>query len=72
VGGRLDRFALNYDKFSGSLTSMGLDLTWQPFRNVGFGIGYRSLFIRMEAEDERTLKFKQTFEGPTLFVTASF
>jgi hypothetical protein len=72
VGGRLDRFALNYDKFSGSLSSMALDLTWQPFRHVGFGIGYRSLFIRMEAEDVRTLKFKQTFEGPTLFVTASF
>jgi hypothetical protein len=72
VGGRLDRFALNYDKFSGGLSSMALDLTYQAFRNVGFGLGYRSLFIRMTAEDERTLKFKQTFEGPTLFVTASF
>ena len=73
VGGRLDRFTLNYDKFEGSLSSLGLDLTYQPFRNFGFGIGYRSLFIRMSAEqDARKLQFKQTFEGPLLFVTASF
>ena len=26
VGGRLDRFSLSYDKFDGSLTSLGLDL----------------------------------------------
>jgi len=73
VGGRLDRFSLNYDKFEGSLSSMSLDLTYQPWRNFGFGIGYRSLFIRMSAEqDARTLRFKQTFEGPLLYVTASF
>lgn len=73
VGARLDRFALSYDKFEGSLSSMALDLTYQLLRNVGVGIGYRSLFIRMEAEDDaRTLKFKQTFEGPTFFLTANF
>jgi hypothetical protein len=73
VGGRLDRFSLNYDKFEGSLSSMGLDLTYQPFRNFGFGLGYRSLFIRMSAEQNaRTLQFKQTFEGPLFFLTASF
>ena len=73
VGGRLDRFTLSYDKFDGSLTSLGLDLTWQPFRHFGFGLAYRSLFIAMEAEEnDRTLKFKQTFQGPMLFANASF
>lgn len=73
VGGRLDRFSLKYDKFDGSLSSLGLDLTYQPFRHVGFGIGYRSLFISMTAsEDSKTLRFKQSFEGPLLFVNASF
>ena len=73
VGGRLDRFTLSYDKFDGSLTSLGLDLTWQPFRHFGFGLAYRSLFIAMEAEEnDKVLKFKQTFQGPMLFVNASF
>jgi hypothetical protein len=73
VGGRLDRFSLAYDKFDGRLTSLALDVTWQPFRHVGFGLSYRSLFISMEADDgDKTLKFKQTFEGPMLFMSASF
>jgi len=73
VGGRLDRFSLKYDKYDGSLTSLGLDLTYQPFRHVGFGVGYRSLFITLEAsEDSKRARFKQTFEGPLLFLSASF
>ena len=73
VGSRLDRFSLSYDKYDGSLTSLGLDLTYQPFRHLGFGAGYRGLFIRMDAEGDRaTLRFRQTFEGPLLFVNASF
>ena len=73
VGSRLDRFSLSYDKYDGSLTSLGLDLTYQPFRHVGFGAGYRGLFIRMDAEGDRAmLRFRQTFEGPLLFVNASF
>lgn len=73
VGSRLDRFSLSYDKYDGSLTSLGLDLTYQPFRHLGFGAGYRGLFIRMDAAGDRaTLRFRQTFEGPLLFVNASF
>lgn len=73
VGGRLDRFSLSYGKYDGSLTSLGLDLLYQPFRHVGFGAGYRLLAIRAEVEgDAATLSMRQTFEGPLLFVTASF
>jgi hypothetical protein len=73
VGGRLDRFSLSYGKYDGSLTSLGLDLLYQPFRHVGFGAGYRLLAIRAEVEgDTATLSMRQTFEGPLLFVTASF
>jgi hypothetical protein len=73
VGSRLDRFSLAYDKYDGSLTSLGLDLLYQPFRHVGFGAGYRGLFIRMEAQqDGRTLNFRQSFEGPLVFMNASF
>jgi hypothetical protein len=73
IGARLDRFSLSYDKYDGSLTALGLDLTYQPFRHVGFGVSYRSLFISLEAEDEgRTLKAEQTFQGPMFFMNVSF
>jgi hypothetical protein len=73
VGARADLFALSYDNFDGRLTSIGIDVTWQPFRNVGFGAAYRTLFIDMEAtKNSRVLKFEQTFEGPMLFMNVSW
>jgi hypothetical protein len=73
VAGRMDRFALKYNNYDGSVSAIGLDILYQPFKNVGFGLGSRSLYISLEAVDgERTAKFKQTFQGPLLFVTASF
>jgi hypothetical protein len=73
VGMRLDRFSLSYDKYDGSLTSLGLDLLYQPFRHVGFGLGYRTLAIRAEAHGDRTtLSMRQTFEGPLAFLNVSF
>jgi len=73
VGLRLDRFALSYDKFDGSLTSLGLDVLYQPFKHVGFGAGYRALAIRAEVEGDRhILKMRQVFQGPMLFMNVSF
>ena len=73
IGARLDRFSLSYENYDGSLTALGLDLAYQPFRHVGFGVSYRSLFISLEAEkDGRTLKAEQTFQGPMFFMNASF
>jgi len=73
VGGRLDRFALTYNKYNGNITSIGLDLMYQPFRHVGFGLGYRSLNINLKATgDQVTGKFVQTFQGPLLYMNASF
>jgi hypothetical protein len=73
VGGRLDRFSLSYENYDGKLTSLGLDITYQPFRHVGFGLSYRTLFVSLEAEkNSRVLSFEQSFEGPLLFMNASF
>jgi hypothetical protein len=73
VGARLDRFAISYDKYDGNLTSMGVDLNYQPFKHVGFGFAYRSLFITLKATgDQLTAKFAQTFQGPLLYMNASF
>jgi hypothetical protein len=73
VGSRLDRFSLSYDKYDGSITSLGLDVLYQPWRHVGIGAGYRGLFIRMQATGERlTLNMRQSFEGPFVYLNASF
>jgi hypothetical protein len=73
VAGRMDRFALKYDKFSGNLTGIGLDVMYQPFKNVGFGLGSRALALKVSAEDAgRKAEFKQTFQGPVLYANVSF
>jgi hypothetical protein len=73
VGSRVDRFSLSYDRYDGSLTSLALDLVYQPFRHFGVGVGYRGLFIKMQATGDRaTLQFRQSFEGPLVFLNASF
>jgi hypothetical protein len=73
MGSRIDRFSLSYDKYDGNLTSLGFDLVYQPFRHFGVGLGYRGLFIKMAVESDRaTLRMRQTFEGPLVYVNASF
>ena len=73
VGGRMDRFSMSYDKYDGNITSMALDLNYQPFRHVGFGLAYRTLVIVLKATgDNYTAKFAQTFQGPLFYVNASF
>lgn len=73
IGARMDRFILRYQEFDGSVSALGLDLMYQPFRHVGFGLGSRALLIDMAATDGgRTLKFKQSFQGPLIFMNVSF
>jgi len=73
VAGRLDRLQLKYQNFDGNLSAFGLDLMYQPFKHVGFGLGNRALYLTLEATgNDRTAKFKQTFQGPLLYMNVSF
>jgi len=73
LGARMDRFSLRYQSFDGSITALGLDLLYQPFRHVGFGLATRALYIDAAATDDgRTARFRQSFQGPMLFMNASF
>jgi hypothetical protein len=73
VASRLDRFSLSYEKYDGSLTALGVDLLYQPSRHLGFGAGFRSLFIDLTISDERKkLQFNQSFQGPLLFMSLSY
>ena len=72
VGGRMDRFSMSYNKYDGNITSMALDLNYHPFRHVGFGLAYRSLFILLKATGtDYSALFAQTFQGPLLYMDAS-
>jgi hypothetical protein len=73
VGARLDRFVMSYDNYDGNVTSMAADLNYQPFRHVGFGLAYRSLFITLKATSSTWVaQFQQTFQGPLLYMNANF
>ena len=73
VAARYDRFALEVDQYRGDISSTGLDLQYQAFRHVGFGLGLRTLEITLEAEeDDFRGKIESRFNGPILYMNASF
>ena len=73
VAARFDRFSLSYDKYDGSLDAISIDLMYQPFRHVGFGLAERSLNISLtETDANRTLRYRQALEGPMFYVNVSF
>jgi hypothetical protein len=73
VGARMDRLMMSYDHYAGNVTSIAVDVNYQPFRHVGFGLAYRSLFINLKATGtDFTAQFNQTFQGPLLYMNASF
>ena len=52
---------------------VGLDVRYHPFRHVGFGLGYRSMFMNFEDTGSKlTARLNQSLQGPGLFLTASF
>jgi hypothetical protein len=70
---RLDWLSLNYDIYSGDLRNTSIDVLYQPFRNVGFGLGVRSFVLDVEIDDDKWRgKARTTFTGPTLFMSVTF
>jgi hypothetical protein len=76
VGARLDLFSLTYQQYHGGITVLGLNLLYQPFRHVGFGVGYTGLFLNFQADSTGLGSFQgklnQNVQGPSFYVTASF
>jgi hypothetical protein len=73
AGARFDRFAVEVDQYRGDISSLGLDLQYQAFRHVGIGIGFRTLDIELEAEeDDFRGKIESRFSGPIFYLNASF
>lgn len=73
VDARLDRFSLTYDAYKGNMTSVAVDVLYQPFRHVGFGLGYRAVYIDLGfTASNWSGNAQQSFQGPVAYVTASF
>jgi len=70
---RADWLSLNYGAYSGDVRSIAMDVLYQPFRNVGFGLGTRSLVLDLEVDKASWRgRARTAFTGPTAFMTVSF
>jgi hypothetical protein len=47
---RADLFYLEFDNFTGGLSDSYFGVEWNPFKHVGFGLGYNNVVYRVEAE----------------------
>ena len=70
---RADWLSLNYGAYSGDVRSIAMDVLYQPFRNVGFGLGTRSLVLDVEVDKSSWRgRARTAFTGPAAFMTVSF
>jgi hypothetical protein len=73
VNMRADWLSLSYDDYSGDLRNIELNALYQPYRNVGFGLGIRNMVIDVEIDSsDWNGKTRMAFQGPTAFITMSF
>lgn len=70
---RIDAFSLESEGYDGRLLSNGVDLIYQPFRHIGFGVGFRDLYVDLESsESDYPGKIESNVRGPIAFLTASY
>ena len=73
ISTRLDWLSLAYGDYSGDVRNMAIDVLYQPFRNIGFGLGARNLVIDVDVDNpDWHGAARIVFQGPTAFVTMSF
>ena len=74
-----DLFYLQIGNFKGSIMSFGSAVEWLPFNHVGFGLGFDSFNLGVEAEDSDSFpgvdfsgNIKFRYFGALLYVKAYF
>jgi hypothetical protein len=48
--GRTDVFYLEFDNFTGGLADTYMGVEWNPFKHVGFGLGYNNVTYKVEGD----------------------
>ena len=73
VAARFDAFKFTWDPYRGHLYDSGLDLVWNPWRNIGFGVGYRSLQLSgtFNATHYRG-ELNAAYSGPIFYLNVTF
>lgn len=70
---RADWLSLNYDNYSGDVRNVAINALYQPWDNIGFGLGVRNLVIDIAMDDaDWRGQARLVFQGPTVFMTVSF
>ncbi len=70
---RMDWLSLSYDDYSGDVRNSAIDVLYQPFRHVGFGMGMRSLVMDVKIDSpDWTGRARTAYTGPAAFMTVSF
>ncbi len=73
VGMHVDAFSLEYEQYSGRVLSNAIDLIYRPLRHVGLGLGYRDLFVDLEADNSDFRgKVESDTRGPVAFLSLNF
>lgn len=66
-------FYISFDQYSGSITDGKLAVTWMPWRNVGFGLGWNSFKTRVDvSKGDFDGKLKFGYGGAMAYVTFAF
>ena len=66
-------FAIELDNIDGSLIEIDADIAWQPWRHVGFGIGYRYFKGDVDSKgSDLNGAFEFEYFGPALYVAVTF
>jgi hypothetical protein len=66
-------FEISYDPYDGRLSDVGAAFVWQPFRHVGFGLGYNEFTTRVDVDDDNFQgRLRWNYGGARIFMTASF
>lgn len=70
---RSDWLSLEYDKYSGEIRANRIDIVYQPFKNVAFGLGMHYLNLKLDVQNDNSkFQARSNVEGPALFLSVSY
>jgi hypothetical protein len=73
LDGMAQFFYISFDNFDGSITDTKVTVTWMPWRNFGFGLGYNYFTTRVNvSKNDFDGRIKFGYDGGMAFVTFAF